>query len=241
MRYAKRKRDPFFAARFSRKLPTQGRSRIWGRRVAPKTGYWAGVTALNEVRRLRREEEIKESNHAGNVTMTLNDQWSTAVYINDIDQGTTAATRIGNKIVMKSIQVRTGCRPDAAETTIGGFRWALVFDRRPRGALAAGANQIFNGTNTQANIQSADPEYAGRFQILHDENINWDALPDGVEPRDLLLDPVFIKRNLKTEYNSTGGGIADCQKGSLLILACSNNASHDCVLSFNIKIKFADS
>ncbi len=215
------------------------RSRVYGRPMEKKTGYWAGVQALNEVRRLKRDEEIKEKSVSTVVTVPLADTWITQ-YLNDIDQGTTLSTRIGNKIVLKSVRSRLYISWNGADTTCGAIRFALVYDRNPRGVLATGA-QIFNTNDINANINSSNPLYAGRFQILHDEIVECKGLgQQDTNIRSQFLDPMFVRRSMKTEYNATGGGIADCQKGALLWAACGFELTGDASLNHNTKIKYAD-
>ncbi len=215
------------------------RGRVYTRRVAPKTGYWAGVQALNEVRRLKRDEEIKEKTAGTSLTVPLADTGITQ-YLNDIDQGTTISTRIGNKIVIKSVQFRAMTSWNALETGVSAVRIAIVYDRKPNGNKADW-NQIFDTNKIRGNINSANPLYAGRFQVLFDETYEIDYNNIVANSTKRMFPKTFIRRSMKCEYNATGGGIADCQKGALLLCACGSTLSHDLSLAHNTKIKYADS
>ncbi len=214
------------------------RGRIYGRETAKKTGYWAGVQALNEVRRLKREGEIKEKTANTALTVPLADTWVTQ-YLNDIDKGTGLNNRIANKIVIKTVQTRTQVQFNAAETGISAIRIAIVYDRNPRGNLAAGAN-IFTHNSIRGNINSSDPLYAGRFQILYDEMFEFDYDNSAAGSTNWIYPKWFIKRSMKCEYNETGNGIADCQKGALLFCAVSGSATHDTTINHETKIKYSD-
>ncbi len=200
----------------------------------------AGVQALNEVRRMKRDQEIKEISVNTTLVTPLAGTWVTQ-YLNDIDQGNTAATREGNKIVIKSIRSRMVVVYGGAETDTNGVRIAIVYDRKPEGNLATGA-MIFDENTIRGNINSADARYSGRFQILHDEIYPIDYNNSAVgSTHPQTIDPIFIRRSMKTEYNATGGGINDCQKGAILLCSVGLSLTANAELHHNTKFKYADS
>lgn len=201
----------------------------------------AGVQALRLVKKMRREEEIKEHNTSGTFTTDNGDVWAAGTYLNDIDVGNTSETRIGNKIVLKNLRIRWQAVFNIAETTVNALRIVILVDRKPDGALPTGA-QIFNQNSILGNINSADPEFAGRFQLLADKTIGIGQGTQGIMvPRNKHITPLYIQKDIKTMYNASGGGIADCMKGSLLMFMCSGTASHAVEVIWNAKIKYADS
>ena len=80
--------------------------------------------------------------------------------LNDVAQGTTAITRIGRKILMKSVLVQGLL----ATNTGNSARVLIVYDRQPNGALPAATDVLTSNTIMAAqNLDNRD-----RFLILAD-------------------------------------------------------------------------
>lgn len=146
-------------------------------------------------------------------------KWTTGVTtwvinaLNDVAQGVTAQTRIGRKILMKSLLVQ-------GYITVTGSpaipRIVIVYDRQANGALPA-ATDIFTSNTVMAamNLDNRD-----RFLVVADifpgddsENLTGNSAGNFGYKR-------FIKMNLETIYSGNAGTIADITSGSLLI--CTN-------------------
>ena len=138
--------------------------------------------------------------------------------LNDCAQGTTATTRIGRKILMKSILVQ-----GSIVSSTGNFaRILIVYDRQPNGALPQATDVLTSNTNMAVrNLDNRD-----RFVILADifpyeqeENLSNPSANSGFAYKR------FIKCNLETIYNGTLGTIADIMSGSLLMMTNINGAT----------------
>jgi len=133
--------------------------------------------------------------------------------VNNLIQGATVANRIGNKIMMKSVDLKLGFHALAAFT--GVLRIMLVYDRQPNGAFATltdmllsqplGAAQAFSGINI-AN--------KSRFQMIRDQ-----YLP--IDPGAGMAHVVhwYCKGRWETEYGASAGNIGDLRTGAMLVVA----------------------
>ena len=134
--------------------------------------------------------------------------------LNDVAQGTTAITRIGRKILMKSVLVQ-----GLATNTGNSARVLIVYDRQPNGALPAATDVLTSNTIMAAqNLDNRD-----RFLILADimpydqvENISNPSANSGFGYKR------YIKCNLETIYSGNAGTIADIMSGSLIMMTNCN-------------------
>ncbi len=243
-RYTGRKRR-YISGGFYKRPWTKRRAMGFRRR---KSAYGQATTALKLIRRLRKDEEIKENYGASiNVQTPIGGAWSPAITCNGISQGNTAAQRIGQKIVMKSFMLRGRVYEDATETGLNAVRIVLVYDRRPiRTAVATGA-QIFTADNLNGLIQSANKQYAGRFQILVDKVIqflgpkmNETAAGVFTKINSERQIKIFKKLNHKTFYNGQGAIQTNFDKGQLLLMMSARGNTVECDIVANIKVRYAD-
>lgn len=138
--------------------------------------------------------------------------------LNDCAQGTTATTRIGRKILMKSINIQGVVATSTGNTA----RILIVYDKQPNGAVPLATDVLTS--NTLMAMQNLDNR--DRFIILADifpydqeENIANPSASSGFGWKR------YIKCNLETIYNGTLGTIADITTGSLLIMTNINGAT----------------
>jgi hypothetical protein len=155
--------------------------------------------------------------------------------VTDIDQGTTSSTRIGDEITLKSLTFRIRFHLLDSETIGGLIRWMLIYDRRPLGAQAT-LTQVLNVGNSTTAIMNMNPQYRGRFQILHDS-----MLQLNVSGKQFGSSKGYIPlRNLKCKYNATGGGVSDQQTGNLFIAVVSNGNDANLQINGYLRIRFTD-
>lgn len=136
----------------------------------------------------------------------------TITCINDVQQGTSAITRVGRKILMKSVLVQGFVKITGDAMP----RIVIIYDRQSNGAAPA-ATDIFT-SNTLMAAQNLDNR--DRFIVLAD-------IFPGDDSENLVGNQGgfygwkrFIKMNLETIYSGNAGTIADITSGSLLI--CTN-------------------
>nr|QXP07737.1 MAG: putative capsid protein [Arizlama virus] len=136
--------------------------------------------------------------------------------INCVTQGTTVATRVGNKCIIKSAHIRTSFVAGAAVTA--EIRSLLVYDRQPNGAFPAisailqsqpsGLTAAYSGVNI-AN--------KSRFLILRDQFFNIDVAQSLVHHVDW-----YCKGRWEAEFGAQAGApgaIGDFKTGALLMIA----------------------
>lgn len=143
----------------------------------------------------------------------------TITCLNDVVQGTTAITRIGRKILMKSLLVQ-----GSASVATGQLRIVIVYDRQPNGVIA-NATDIFTSNTLMAaqNLDNRDRfiTLADIFPFDQSENImnpsnNNDSIVGWKR---------FIKMNLETIYSGNAGTIGDITTGALLICTSTNGGA----------------
>lgn len=173
--------------------------------------------------------------------------WSGPFLLNGISQGTGVQQRVGRKTTLKSLMMRWNCGDGASFQRI--WRWALVYDREPQGALPV-ALDIFsldsiNGLN---NLDNSD-----RFMILHDEypveKNGYIATFGGGTAG--TVNPVnyagkhyvkFPGNGLECTWsNAATGLIADCHTGALYIMFVTQaSASGTMTFNYNARTRFTD-
>lgn len=183
--------------------------------------------------------------HATNVekkfvdTATTTDVTTTAFIgaMNIMAQGTSASTRIGQRILCKSIELRGIFeRENPATTTTEDFRIMVLYDRQANGALPAATDILVTAAPTAfRNMGSTE-----RFYCLLDEHIDI-STPEG--GRATLPYHKFIKINLPTVFNASNAGtIADITSGSLILFYVGNNAAgaDDINCLMNMRVRYTD-
>jgi len=156
------------------------------------------------------------------------DSTGNSFLMNGLLLGTSAETRVGQKTIIKSWELRlTAVGPQGAATptvTASFLRVMVIWDVQPNGVLL-GTSDVLQ--SPAENVRS--PIYMGnshRFKILYDE-----VMPMGVQlstgqvlpPNFLQWIKKYMKCNLETRYaDSNNGDITDIITGSLVLLLISN-------------------
>jgi len=170
--------------------------------------------------------------------------------LNTPNQGTDFYNRIGNRIMMRSLQIfgkieRTGSNATAVGEDLG--RILVVYDRQSNGALPVLSDVILSVDSSGGGLSTAESfinQYnRDRFTVLSDETVYLppcgingavDILPTSyVIPNNHpgktggFLYQKFIKlKDLETKFNPGGAGtIADVNTGGLFVLVLSDVAS----------------
>ena len=150
-------------------------------------------------------------------------KWTTAVttwtisVLNDVAQGSSAITRIGRKILMKSILVQ------GSLTNSNAFgRILIVYDRQPNGALPAATDVLTS--NTMMAVQNLDNR--DRFIILADifPYAQDESLAGEINGAPMCYKR-YIKCNLETVYGGNAGTIADINSGSIIMMTNCNGGT----------------
>lgn len=170
--------------------------------------------------------------------------------LNGLSLGTSAITRIGRVINMKSLHIKfevVGApfsqSPVAAMTTV---RCMIIYDLQPNGSAPAVGDVLEVTTAGYQSVSSTALKYGSRFKILMDKRWklnNQLASATTSYTFSELFDEQYIKMNLKTQYaNSNNGDITDIDTGSLYLFITSDadSAVDNGVLLFYARLRFTD-
>lgn len=163
--------------------------------------------------------------------------------LNGLAQGTTASTRIGRRIQMKSVEARMYAYPDT--TTLACVtRFAIVLDKQANAAAPAFTDIYDSGTSVALrNISNK-----ARFWVLWDSGLipiigNTTTAAQGTEASYKAVE--FYKRiNIPVQYNAgTAGTVGDIQTNALYFVAIGDTVSGtaDARVFGNIRVRYDDS
>jgi len=153
----------------------------------------------------------------------------------DLAQGLTASTRIGYKVVIKSIQLKLSFHLAAGATGNDIYHFYLVLDTATNGANPALAD-IFDAPGTigeeMRNIASGN-----RFKILKhfQVRLSADAGVAGAFDGDIVQESLYLKCNIPVTYSGTTGVITEIKTNNLCVVAGSVNAIATCTGSARIR------
>ena len=161
---------------------------------------------------------------------------STPLLLNGLTQGTSAVTRIGRRITVKSLLVRWYVQ--LAATTTGGapLRLLVVADRQTNGAAPAITDILL----TDEIASPMNLNNSKRFKVVCDEII---PVIGAGGPQSIMIQR-YMKLNMNTEFNSGNAGtVADITTGSLYVMAWQGGglATAAPTSVFYSRVRFSDS
>lgn len=158
--------------------------------------------------------------------------------LNGLVPGTGATQRIGQKIVIKSIEIRVRVQVDPNGGVRQLVRWMVVMDRQANGAAPTLA-QILN-VNTPYGLRNL--ENRKRFKIILD-NVKYLA-PLNQEGDGCYYHVYFkFRKPLIVEYNAGNAGtVADIVSNSLYMFSVGDQAAGngDAVLASYCRLRYTD-
>lgn len=179
---------------------------------------------------MKNEEELKYKDTAltSPTTTTANMD-----VINLLAVGQSQVTRIGGQVHMTSVQWKFTATAASGVLLPITFRYMLVLDRQPNGALATFAGSPLAGTIailnnaviTQQSVAPIQYENIKRFRILKDKTISWnpqmslqDANPaTAVVPFEKTISG-YRKLGINTKYGDDTGTITDINTNALYLI-----------------------
>lgn len=148
--------------------------------------------------------------------------------LNGMDQGSTALTRIGNKINMDSIQVKGLIMPGQDTVTDPTHvRIMIVYDKQPNGAVW-GVTDLLTSSSSNSFRNMA---YQSRFKVIYDKTFAMGGFIQDVVNHaydsNSCVRSINIYKKLpadarNSQYTGAGAGIATINTGSLYMLTISN-------------------
>jgi len=184
----------------------------------PGTAYrrifrsWTGLSRLRGRRRgVRPELKAIDGINAvaclfqqTNTVVAPGSQDGNLILLNGCAQGTTAFTRIGNRINIKSILIRACIQVPDADVNVPSFsqcvRIMIVKDRQPNGQSFA-VGDLLDTTPTAGNVttHAMNLTYRQRFKVLCDRHYVLSGASNAAE----FFFEYYSKKNHSVEYNGT--------------------------------------
>lgn len=214
-----------------------------------------------------------ETKSVDTAAQTVNLLAAGAVTANNLNapvNGAALYQRIGNRITMKSIQIRGVIAPsgaNAAAVTEQICRIIVFYDRQTNGAAPAVADVLLNvdaaGTLVTSAFSGVNMNNRDRFYVLMDMQVLLPAIgingataasteTIGIDINGNAGDANqgqyninrFIKlKGLEAQFKASAGGVGDCAAGGIFLLAITNidaNATAAWQLSFVARTRYTD-
>lgn len=174
------------------------------------------------------------------LTATVAADSGTPAYIllNGLVPGTTATTRIGTNINIRSFEARLHAYADEGTGVTTLVRYIFVVDRQPN-ALALTSSVVLTDSGGYNGVRNLS--YRKRFKILVDKTVF--TMKSGQSADENFRHLYYkFKRPLRTEYNvGTAGTIGDITTNSLyLIILATKTGTENATVKYNIRVRYTD-
>lgn len=159
-----------------------------------------------------------------------------------VPQGTDEDERIGNKIVIKSIQMRGTMvySPGAGANACDVSHMYLVLDTQANGAVAT-VTDVFNSNILSAAMRNHDNQK--RFKILKHFEHTWNATAGVTGAYNQMAQPYtfYTRCNIPINYSGATGAITEIRKNNLFLLAGTAGQSDDLIAVLGLcRIAYTD-
>lgn len=201
-------------------------------RAPARTGGFYGVSS----RRGQSELKVVDTTTAGVIPVA---QAGSVTLLNGVATGTDYTSRIGRKIVLKSILMRFFFFDTTTTSNGDNVRIIIFYDCQTNAAAPAVTDVI----NVADPLQPMNLNNRDRFLILKDKMITYNP---GVYAANVLTggNPVnkswktYKKMSKETIFGGTGATVGSIQSGGLFLLLISTNAQGN--LNYNARVRFLD-
>lgn len=190
-----------------------------------------GKSVMKMVRSMMPKKEYKFIDvESAAAAQTYN---GTITLISGVAQGTTAITRVGRSINLKSLLFRYSIIGLATDPIM---RVMILYDKQNTGTAPSVGGILQTVGN--ANAVNAPLEYtqAGRFQILYDKLIVCDAV------KQTSYEGKFYKKfnGLSLKYQGDTAAQADVNKNAIYVLTISTTAAGNPTIGWVSRLRFCD-
>jgi len=179
--------------------------------------------------------ELKDITLNTTATILAGNTTAVVTLLNGVAQGTTASTRLGRRIVMRSLLLKY--QVSLVPTSAGNspIRVLVVYDAQANATAPAATDVLLtNEITSPMNLSNSR-----RFKTLCDE-----VIPCiGTAGPQACLWTRYIKMNLNTEFNTgSAGTVGDIQSGSVYMLTLQNGQIITASPTANMysRIRFSD-
>lgn len=189
---------------------TRFRSRRRGRGQSTRS---IAIRALNSTDQEQKFFDSNFNNQPVNDTLT----GQSVLPLNNMAQGVTNSTRIGQKIRMTSLYWQLAFEISPAAVNPNGFiRFMIVYDRQTNSALGNWQTllELPGSGNPVTELMSPNNlDQSKRYRVLHDQRLYFSE--NFIEGR---IAKRYMKLGMTTQYDGVGGNIADISTGALLFM-----------------------
>lgn len=167
------------------------------------------------------------------LTLPVTNAFTGGQLLNGVAQGAANQTRVGRRMLMKSLQYRfhLGTAAGASTTQLAPVRVLVVYDRQANGAVCLNtdvlATAVFQGFQNLGNTD--------RFLILSDMVHGLDG--NSTQP---TSGKVYKKLNLDTMFIGNGNLVADIGSGSVYAFIATPGSATALVVNLNFRIRYVD-
>lgn len=198
-------------------------SSAMGQFKAPRNYAYQGVAASSAAAPLARvggrmpvaarsTGELKDLTLTSTNRIPVNSAAFTTTLLNGCAQGTTAGTRIGRRITMKSLLIRWNIALAATTAGAGAIRILVVYDAQAN-ATAPAVTDILDTDNFVAGMNLSNNR---RFKVLCDVILDQGVSTAGPGAN---CGTRYVRGDWNTEFNTgSAGTIGDIQSGSVYML-----------------------
>lgn len=166
----------------------------------------------------------------------------TITLLNGLVPGNSASQRVGNKVTIKSLEMRARVQTTAATGVEQFCRWFIVLDRQANGAAPAAITDILSA-NSVTSLRNL--ENRKRFKIIVDKAFPMGATSVSTGTVTSRMYKVYIKfrRPILVEFNNgVAGTIADIVSNSLHLCTLGNvvAGNTDANLITTVRLRYTD-
>jgi len=225
-----------------RAYSTVGGTAKASRMIGGKVLTYTPTVPLSGSYRARLLRPVRELNFKDSTIPVSFDATPTFTLLNGLQQGTTASTRIGRQIVMKTVEWRFNVSTSTL-TNWTSNRFMIVVDTQANAATPA-FTDIYDSAipSTLRNVSNMP-----RFKVLYDSDEfimigNLSASPGN----DLIARAFkgYMKINIPVQYNSGNTGtVTDIQTNAIYFVTVGNSSSattNTDVFNSQIRIRYTD-
>jgi len=185
------------------------------------------------VRKLKKEEEVKNHDSTINLTIPIAGDNGQVQLLNGLSQGTSATTRIGNKVSFQAVYGKINIKAGNGEADGLVARVILVYDRRTNGTAAAWSG-ICAGAPTLTGYDLDNDK--GKYQVLFDEIYTFNT-NEFQRPIKFFID----LKGKRGDYSlGNAGSVADIAKGSLYLAVNTINNTVAVTVAGYIRCRYTD-
>ena len=194
--------------------------------------------------RRRNRPELKTIDTTDTTYASLDSTNGNITFLNGVATGTDFNTRVGRKILMKSILIRYQWYPLTSTSDSNGdvARILVVYDSQPNGSATNPV--ITDFLQTASYLSPNNLNNRTRFKVLYDKTLTMEAwtmsagalVNGGPRPR---AGTIYKKLSHEAIYNGTGSTVGTIQEGAIFFVVIpATNATTG--LIFNSRIRFTD-